>query len=167
MVKLEFLTFDRFHIMQTSREQSLIRRTSHFPLLLVPRGKNRNIDLWSLSNLADFQEKNAHLYIRFFIADGLYRNAAHYFQVHSNQLVDQFATSKRIVFPTKLKVATTKQLGDVLSLTSQDYYVNIKGFQRECVTDLNVCQKGLSVAFWLQMFDGKYIISGGRYRGKV
>ena len=55
----------------------------------------------------------------------------------------------------------------MISLNSRDFYVDIKGFQRECVTDPNVCSDGLSVAFWLHMADGKHIIAGGRYRGEI
>ena len=102
-----------------------------------------------------------------FILDGPYRKATHYFNIHSNHLSDNFASSKQTVFPTKLNIKRTKQLGDVIALNSQDYYVQIKGFKKKCLTEPNVCSEGLSVAFWLRMIDGKYIIAGGRYRGSV
>ncbi|XP_065053363.1 uncharacterized protein LOC135682410 isoform X3 [Rhopilema esculentum] len=98
------------------------------------------------------------------LCDGLYRNAAHYFKIDANSFVDYFAKSRTTIFPKELNLEKTTQLGHVLSLNGQDYYVNIKGFQRECITDPNVCQSGLTVAFWLQMFSGKYVISGGQYR---
>lgn len=102
-----------------------------------------------------------------FVSDGLYRNAAHYFKVEQNSLVDILATSKKTIFPPTLKIKDTEQIGKVVSLNGMDYSLSIKGFQRECITDPNVCTDGLSVAFWLRMLKGKYIISGGQYRGTI
>ena len=101
-----------------------------------------------------------------FILDGLYRKAVHYFKLRSNQLIDKFSSTSLEVFPLKLKTEKTKQLGDVISLKNQNFYVNIKGLRRECATDPNVCSSGLSVAFWLYLVNGRYIITGGSYRGK-
>jgi len=136
---------------------------------LKPCTNSRKYDCAKLASQTGYcyyyqSEMEKHCPVSCNLCDGPYRKAAHYFNIHSNHLSDNFASSKQTVFPTKLNIKQTKQLGDVIALNSQDYYVQIKGFKRECFTEPNVCSEGLSVAFWLRMTNGKYIIAGGRYR---
>ena len=55
-----------------------------------------------------------------------------------------------------VKMSTTDQLGQVLTLDGKDDFIELKGISDKCIVDPADCTEGLSVAFWIKYTKGTY-----------
>ncbi|XP_067019001.1 uncharacterized protein [Acropora muricata] len=95
-----------------------------------------------------------------------FANAAHYFPLNGTnavkKLVDMRGNASAKAF-NGVQAVETEQLASVLKMDGIDDFIEIEGFNNNCVVNPTMCTEGLTVAFWIRYFGGEFIISGGDY----
>ncbi|XP_074628220.1 uncharacterized protein LOC141886102 isoform X3 [Acropora palmata] len=95
-----------------------------------------------------------------------FADAAHYFPLNGTnavkKLVDMRGNASAKAF-NGVQALETEQLAAVLKMDGKDDFIEIEGFDNNCVVNPTMCTEGLSVAFWIRYFGGEFIISGGDY----
>eukprot|EP00794_Sanderia_malayensis_P003702 gene3702-4222_t len=90
-----------------------------------------------------------------------YDKAEHLVEIENNKIVHVRKQRKNEIISSDNVIQNTNQLGAVLSM--KDNFIDMKGFEKECLTDPNECESGLSIGFWLHLVKAKYILTGGSY----
>ena len=67
--------------------------------------------------------------------------------------------------PRGLNTTETSQFGKVVALNGHDEFMEVKGLKGSCSVDPAKCSRGMSLAFWIRMKGGNYIMHGGSYGG--
>ena len=88
-----------------------------------------------------------------------FADAAHYFPLNGTnavkKLVDMRGNASAKAF-NGVQALETEQLAAVLKMDGKDDFIEIEGFDNNCVVNPTMCTEGLSVAFWIRYFGGKH-----------